>query len=60
MFIRCLDEQKTHGKAIYGSGFLLSESAAAEKAAAEKDNVKIWELSAREKRIIQQLGKESL
>ena len=70
VFIRCLDEQKTHGKAIYGSGFLLSESAAAEKAAAEKaaaekaaaekDNVKIWELSAREKRIIQQLGKESL
>ena len=31
-----LDAQKEKKKAIYGSGFLLSEKAAAEKAAAEK------------------------
>ena len=33
---RGLDSQKTHGKAIFGSGFLISDRAAAEKAAAEK------------------------
>jgi len=33
---RCLDDQKKHKKTIFGSGFLLSEKAAAEKAAAEK------------------------
>jgi hypothetical protein len=33
---RGLDDQKKHGKAIFGSGFLISEKAAAEKAAAEK------------------------
>ena len=32
---RGLDSQKKHGKAIFGSGFLLSEQAAAEQAAAE-------------------------
>ena len=30
-FIRSLESQKAHGKVIFGSGFLLSESAAAEK-----------------------------
>jgi hypothetical protein len=34
--IRGLEDQKKHGKALFGSGFLLSEKAAAEKAAAEK------------------------
>jgi hypothetical protein len=48
---RGLDSQKIHGKAIFGSGLLLSEKAAAEKAAAV-----IWELSDREKKIIQSLG----
>jgi hypothetical protein len=57
---RQLAAQKRHGKAIFGSGFLISEKAAAEKAAAEKaasqaDNVIIWELSEREKKIIQGL-----
>ena len=33
---RGLDSQKLHGKAIFGSGFLISDIAAAEKAAAEK------------------------
>lgn len=58
--IRGLDSQKKHKKAIFGSGFLLSEKAAAEKAAAEKaaaekDKVITWELSERERRIIKSL-----
>ena len=65
-FIRALEEQKSHGKAIFGSGFLLSEKAvaekaaaekvAAEKAAAEKASAKEWKLSENEKRIIASLG----
>ena len=50
-FIRALDAQRDVGKAIYGGGFLLSEKAAAEKAAAEK-----WHLSERELALIAQLG----
>ena len=62
---RGLDSQKKHGKAIFGSGFLISEKAAAEKAAAEKsaaekaaaekENVIVWELSEKEKQIIKSL-----
>ena len=52
--IRKLDQQGARGKAIFGSGFLLSEKAAAEKAAAEK-----WELSAREWDIVKSLGREA-
>ena len=70
-FCRGLDAQRPHGKAIFGSGYLLSEKAAAEKAAAEKaaaekaaaekvaaekDNVIEWELSPREWDIISNLG----
>ncbi len=51
-FVRALDSQRKHKKAIFGAGFLLSEKAAAEKAAAE-----VWELSEREKAIIAGLGK---
>ena len=50
-FIRALDSQKKQGKGIFGSGFLISEKAAAEKAAAT-----IWEISDREREIIQRLG----
>ena len=46
-----LDEQKKAGKSIYGNGYLVSEKAAAEKAAAEK-----WTLSDREKKIVKSLG----
>ena len=63
---RGLDSQKKHGKTFFGSGFLLSDTAAAEKAAAEKAaaekaaaervNVIVWELSERERRIIDGLG----
>ena len=50
-FTRALDNQRIMGKAIFGGGFLLSEKAAAEKAAAH-----IWELSTRERDIISRLG----
>ena len=45
-----LDAQKQVGKGIFGSGLLLCERAAAERAVVR------WELSDREKAIIQQLG----
>lgn len=62
-FIRALDAQKqAEGRAIYGAGFLLSDSAAAEKAAAEKAaakkaNARAWELSERELQIVANLSK---
>ena len=46
-----LDEQKKQGRAIFGKGLLLSKKAAAEKAAAIK-----WQLSEREKKIVEELG----
>lgn len=49
--IRELDMQKEQGKSIFGGGYLLSEKAAAEKAAAI-----VWELSEREKEIVRSLG----
>ena len=49
-FARALDAQRKNGKTIYGAGFLLSEKAAAEKAAATK-----WKLSERELAIIAEL-----
>jgi len=60
--IRYLDSQKEYGdKTIFGSGYLLSEKAAAEKAAAEKAAAEkaaahVWELSEREWKIIRRLG----
>ena len=56
-FIRALDSQKESGKGLFGSGFLLSEKAAAEKAAAEKVDANIWKLSDREREIVKSLGK---
>ena len=63
--VRVLDAQKESGKAIYGSGFLISEKAAAEKAAAEKAAAEKaaaekaaatrWELSEREWEIVKSL-----
>ncbi|NBW22249.1 MAG: chromosome partitioning protein ParB [Caulobacteraceae bacterium] len=67
---RQLDSQKPHGKAMFGSGFLISEKAAAEKAAAEKAaaekaaaekaaaekvNVITWQLSEKEKQVVSSL-----
>ena len=48
--VRELDAQKESGKTIYGGGFLISEKAAAEKAAATR-----WELSEREWEIVKSL-----
>lgn len=55
-FTRALDDQRTMGKSIFGGGFLLSHKAAAEKAAAKKANVHIWEFSEREKQIIEKIS----
>ena len=49
-FIRALDIQKEYKKAIFGGGLLLSDKAAAERAAV------VWELSDREKEIVKGLG----
>ena len=49
--IRALDAQKEIKKVIFGSGYLISEKAAAEKAAAAR-----FELSDREKEIVKKLG----
>ena len=54
VFIRSLDSQKESGKALYGAGFLISNKAAAEKAAAKE--IQVWELSEREREIIKKLG----
>ena len=53
-FIKRLDKQKEHKKAIFGGGLLLSERAAAERAAKH-----VWELSKREWEIVRGLSKES-
>ena len=49
VFIRALDQQRKYKKAIWGGGFLLSEKAAAEKAAEKYFR---WELSDMEKEIV--------
>lgn len=54
-FIRRLDSQGK--KAVFGGGFLISPGAAAERAAAERENATtVWTLSDREKKIIESLG----
>lgn len=59
LFIRQLDCQKCEGTAIYGAGFLIKNSAAAEKAAAEKaaamlDPKIILELSDKERKFTEE------
>lgn len=58
-FIRALDSQRKEKKAIFGSGFLVSQSKAAELRAAELRaamDVTEWELSEAEKATISKLG----
>ena len=58
-FIRQLESQKSSGKAVFGSGYLISERKKAEREKAERDEterVEVWELSDREKKIIESLG----
>ena len=54
MAIRKLDAM--HDAGIYGYGLLLSERAAAERAAAERAAATKWQLSDREKDLVQSLG----
>ena len=63
-FIRALESQKAKGKCLFGSGYLISEKAAAEKAAAEKAAAEKaaaekWTLSESERAIIESLSKEA-
>ena len=63
--VSALDQQRAEKKCIFGSGLLLSHSKAAERAAAERAAAEraaakraaahVWNLSARELRIIQEL-----
>ena len=48
---------RQYGKSIFGYGLLLSERAAAERAAAEREEAIKWQLSEREWRIVQEMGK---
>ena len=60
-FVRSLDAQRAQKKAMFGGGFLISRRAAAERAAAERAAAKQtthWELSERERAIIENLSKE--
>jgi len=57
-FIRGLDSQRDKGKSIYGSGYILSSRACAERQAAERINVNRWKLSERELEIIRQLDQK--
>ena len=60
-FTRALDAQRPVGKAIFGAGLLISDRLAAERLAAERpaaerlagDGIIEWELSARERRIVE-------
>ena len=59
-FISKLDAQKEIGKAIYGGGLLLNsrkaaERAAAERAAAERAAAHVWQLSEREREMVEAL-----
>ena len=63
--IYALDAQRSTGKTIFGGGLLLSdraaaERAAAERAAAERAAATKWELSARERAIVEYLNSHEL
>nr|DAG15625.1 MAG TPA: DNA N-6-adenine-methyltransferase [Caudoviricetes sp.] len=54
--IYSLDAQRSTGKTIFGGGLLLSDCAAAERAAAERAAATKWELSTRERAIVEYLN----
>ena len=58
-YISELDAQKEAGKAIYAGGLLVNDEKAAEKAAAEKAGAIVWELSDREREIIERLNQNN-
>lgn len=63
VFVRALDAMRTEGKEAFGGALLISSNAATRKAAAEQNiprpavPAKVWELSSREKQIVQELDK---
>lgn len=67
LLVRALDAQKSTGKAIYGAGLLLSTQKAAERAAAERAAIEraatelavahVWQLSERERYIVDMLSR---
>ena len=56
--IRQLDAQKEQDKAIFGSGYLISERMKQEKEKAEREKAERWELSEREMDIVRGLSKK--
>lgn len=56
MCVSALDAQRKHQKTIFGGGLLLSDKAAAERAAVERAAAHVWELSEREKALVAKLG----
>ena len=60
--IRQLDSQHPSGKTLYGGGFIVSDEKAKERLEKEKlakeklVNIKVWELSEREKRVVRLLN----
>ena len=54
--VDAMDAQKALGKSVFGGGLILSERAAAERAALERKDAIEWQLSAREWAIIEKLG----
>lgn len=62
-FIESLDNQKKNKKGIYGGGYLISDKEAEKKEAEKKKAEKkeyIWELSDREKQIIENLNRKEI
>ena len=55
--INTLDAQRPAGKTIFGSGLLLSDHAAAERAAAERAAAHVWELSDREREVVEYINR---
>ena len=51
-----LDSMKKKGKSLFGTGFLLSDRAAADRAAADRAAAERYQLSERERKIIDGLG----
>ena len=62
VFVRALDSMRAEGKEAFGGALLISDRAAARKTAAEQTfsvpnaDAKVWELSARERQIIEELN----
>ena len=58
-YIADSDSAKAQGRSLFGGGFILSDRAAAERAAAERKKASLLNLSPRERRLIEHLNKQS-